>query len=93
MLNFAPFFDPLRCQGHGRRFKEKKKSKKRDWYGRVPNFPKTGVRWGAATLVKEKVQTAQVKGQNIQYKQRNRPAWQWHLPLGMSSMVQGALGL
>jgi hypothetical protein len=30
MLNFAPFFDPLRCQGYGRRLKEKNKSKKRD---------------------------------------------------------------
>jgi len=55
MLNFAPFLDPLRCQGYGRRFKEKNKSKKRDRQGRVPNCPRTGARWGAATLVKEKV--------------------------------------
>lgn len=30
MLNFAPFFDPLRCQGYERRFKERNKSKKKD---------------------------------------------------------------
>jgi len=72
MLHFAPFFDTLRCQEYGRRFKERNTSKKKDRQERVPNCPRTGLVWVRRLWWRKNCMLYKWTGRI--YKDRNRPA-------------------